>query len=77
LLHEGLHLDGTETVEAGREDSGLTGGEDVVAVFVECQEADVVEFVGAFILEMLFEFLHLVVNALEGFRVTDVVGLDV
>ena len=78
----GLRLDGrdlerAETVEGRGEDAGLAGGEDVVAVFVECQHADVVELVAALVLHMLTEFVHLVVDALEGFGVADVVGLDV
>ena len=78
----GLRLDGrdlerAETVEGRGEDAGLAGGEDVVAVFVECQRADVVEFVGTFVLEVLLEFLHFVLDALQGLRVADVVGLDV
>ena len=41
------------------------------------QQSDVVEFVGTFILEVLLEFLHLIVDALESLRVADVVGFDV
>ena len=74
---EAVHLHRRESVEGRGEDAGLAGGEDVVAVFVECQRADVVELVGAFVLQVLPEFLHFVLDALQGLRVADVVGLNV
>ena len=77
LVTQLLHVGRAKSIQRRCQDAGFAGCKLIVALCIDRQRSQAVQLVDAVVVQMLLGFLDVALYAPHGFRIADVVGLDV